>query len=540
MRKRTFFFFAGLFGFILAIMGFRIDNDTWYLLALGRAIAAGGLTPGDPIFMDLGYPVVNQQWLYVLGLWKVFSLSGFWGIYFLSVAAGFLSLVIFYRLACLLSEEDDLIPYLLTGIIGVLYGYLGIVVRPWVFSNLVFMAEAYLLEHYAREKRVKLLFPLLLFSVLLINLHGALWPFLLILMLPYLAEALLPERLIPFCLPTRSFPKRPLVLCFFLCLLLGFANPYGLDLMLYSTRAQGIGGLFRQISEVQPLTLAAPYGVIMMLMAGWLFFCFSRQRTYLRYLLLSLGTCFMMLMSVRSSTQFLLLGCLPIAWLCRGVSLSRAKAFLARHVDPVIFSMFAVLFLVVEISYASLPAHLATGLPVAAYLLGALVLVLFLRLFFRRAASLPWKAAFALLSLFFGLLPLAAAPGFDPAHMMEPEVRAALSAVEDDAQKSPAEIRLYTDFASSTMAEYLGFHPLIDTRPELRAKFMTHGFDYWKEYSSVQQGMIDPLAYLDRYDIECVVVGKKDVLYYALAFDAAQEKWALFYEGKDYRVFCRR
>ena len=543
MRKRTFWFFMGLFGLILTLTGLRIDNDTWYLLALGRGIAAEGLTPVDPIFMDLGYPVVNQQWLYVLGLWKVFSLSGFWGIYLLSVAAVFLTIVLFYRLACLLSAQNDFFPYLLTGLVGVLYACIGLTVRPWVISNLCFMLEVCFLERYAREKKARLLWPLPLISVLLINIHGALWPFLLVLMLPYLAEALFPARRFSFCLPAHGFPARPLVFCFAACLFTGFLNPYGADLMLYSVRAQGVGSSLRIILEMQPLSLLSQHGIVLLSMAGWLFFCLFRQRTYLRYLLLSLGTFFMALLSVRSGMQFLLFGCLPLAWFCRGVTFAQAQVFFCRHADPVILSMLAFLLIFVEVSYASLPEHLAAGLPAVSYLLGAAVLVLFLRLFWRRESSLPWQVFSLILSLFFGLMPLSAAPGFDAARAMEPETAAALCAAEHaarQAQKSPAEVRFYADFSTAAMAEYRGFRPLIDTRAELRTRIMTHGFDYWQEFSQMQKSVISPLDYLDKYGIELVTVQREDVLYHVLAFAEAHEKWELLYDTEKYRVFRRR
>lgn len=543
MCKYKVCFFVCLFGLLLAMIGLRIDNDTWYLLALGHSIAVEGLTPGDPLLLDLGYPIIDQQWLYALGLWKVYALSGLWGIFSVSMAAGFLTILLFYRLVFLVSGGNRLAAYLVTGIVGLIYGYTSFEVRPWMFSNLLCLLAVFLLEQYARRKRAAFLVPLPFISVLLVNLHGALWPFLLILMAPYLLEALVPAGKLPFVLPTGSFSSRPLLLVFAACLLAGFFNPYGIDGMLYSIRAQGIGGIFRRISEMQPLTLMDFYGVVLLLLSAWLFFCYARQRADLRYLLLSLGTFVMMMMAYRSSQQFLLFGFFPMAWLLRGLDAAKARDFMLRRADPIILLMFACMLIFVEGNYASLPSHIAAGLPISAYVLSILLLAFFIWALRSYAVSLPKKILVFAFSLFWGLLPLAAAPGYDMAEAQKPALKAAYAVVQDTAQqrgKEVSAVRLYADFHTAPMGEFLGCHPLVDTRPELRAKVMTHGFDYWKEYSSVQEGTIDPLAYLDRYDIECVVVGKKDVLYYALAFDAAQEKWALLYEGKDYRVFCRR
>lgn len=543
MCKYKVCFFVCLFGLLLAMIGLRIDNDTWYLLALGHSIAVEGLTPGDPLLLDLGYPIIDQQWLYALGLWKVYALSGLWGIFSVSMAAGFLTILLFYRLVFLVSSGNHLDAYLVTGIVGLIYGYMSITVRPWMFSNLLCMLAVFLLERYARQKKAAFLVPLPFISALLVNLHGALWPFLLILMAPYLLEALVPAGKLPLALPTGSFSSRPLLLAFAACLLAGFFNPYGIDGMLYSIRAQGIGGIFRRISEMQPLTLMDFYGVVLLLLSAWLFFCYARQRTELRYLLLSLGTFIMMMMAYRSSQQFLLFGFFPLAWFLQELDAAKVRNFMVHRADPIILLMFAFLLIFLEGNYASLPSHIAAGLPISAYVLGILLLAFFIWALRSYAVSLPKKILVFAFSLFWGLLPLAAAPGFDMAEAQKLELKTAYAAVQDTAQQHGTEvsaIRLYADFHTAPMGEFLGYHPLVDTRPELRAKVMTHGFDYWKEYSSVQQGTINPLAYLDRYDIDCVVVGKKDVLYYALAFDTAQEKWTLLYEGKDYRVFYRR
>lgn len=542
MKKHTLLFFTVLFGLILAILGLRIHNDTWYLLALGRAIAADGLTLEDPILMNLGYPIVDQQWLYALGLWKVFSLSGLWGIYVLSVVAGFLTIILFYRIACLLSEKNDMIPYLLTTIVGLLYGYLDIVIRPWVFSNLFFMVEVYLLEHYVREKKVNLLLPLPFLSVLLINIHGALWPFMLILLLPYLAEALLPECEFSFCLPARGFPKSPLVLCFFTCLLFGFINPYGLDLMLYSIHTMGIGRSFQLVTEVRPFSIQSYFGVFTLFVAGWLFFCLSRQKTYVRYLLLSLGTFFMMLIALRSRQQFLLFGCLPLAWLCRGFSLTQARAFLRHHIDPVIFSMFSLLLLfleIINIHNMHMLRHFSTGLLIPACLLGAALFLISLCFFYQHLFSFRWKVVCLLTCIFFGLLPLAAAPGFDMTRITDSKNNAEFSFLRHEMSRNPAEVRLYTDFNSSAMAEYIGFRPLIDTRPEVRAGFMTHGFDYWQEFYDVQTGSLDPLTYLDKYSIEYVLVRDNDICYSYLNRPEAKAFWSLIYDKYGCRIYKR-
>ena len=90
----------------LIVIGYRIDNDTYYLLALGRAIERLGIPTTDPLIMGGDYPVVIQQWLYALGLWKLYSMSGMIGVYIVSMVAGLGILLIFYRICLLVSDKN--------------------------------------------------------------------------------------------------------------------------------------------------------------------------------------------------------------------------------------------------------------------------------------------------------------------------------------------------------------------------------------------------------------------------------------------------
>ncbi|WP_206191557.1 hypothetical protein, partial [Selenomonas bovis] len=70
---RSYVFLFALYALMLIICGYTIDNDTYYLLALGRSIHADGIPTTDPLIMDGNYPVVIQQWLYAFLLWSLYQ-----------------------------------------------------------------------------------------------------------------------------------------------------------------------------------------------------------------------------------------------------------------------------------------------------------------------------------------------------------------------------------------------------------------------------------------------------------------------------------
>lgn len=319
--------------FLFCMTGFRFDNDTWYLLALGRGIDANGGWPpwADPIIMRQDYHVVIQQWLYALGLWKAYVLTGPWGIYIISAIITLTALFVLYQVSLLASDGNRFPAALVTGTAGTFFFSIFFRIRPQVVSALFLIMALYLLESYARH-RVKgkwlcLLIPL---SIIFINLHGALWPMLLVIILPYIAESMAPN--LSFTLPVRTFPAKPLLLVFIAVAFAGLLNPYGQDLPLYSLRAQTIGGGFHSmIQEMRPINFTISKAYIMLPFISFLFFQFSRHKAPLRYILLSLGTGYMAFLAMRSMNQFLLLGTFPIAFFLKDVTFSSFCGWCNRH-----------------------------------------------------------------------------------------------------------------------------------------------------------------------------------------------------------------
>ena len=136
----------------LIVIGYRIYNDTYYLLALGRAIEHLGIPTTDPLIMGGDYPVVIQQWLYALGLWKLYGILGMIGVYIVSMVAGLGILLIFYRICLLVSDKNIFLSQTITLYFAIFFYLLsyGAVTRPQVFSSLMLIGALFLLERMAK------------------------------------------------------------------------------------------------------------------------------------------------------------------------------------------------------------------------------------------------------------------------------------------------------------------------------------------------------------------------------------------------------
>lgn len=529
--------------FLFCMTGFRFDNDTWYLLALGRGIDANGGWPpwADPIIMRQDYHVVIQQWLYALGLWKAYVLTGPWGIYIISAIITLTALFVLYQVSLLASDGNRFPAALVTGTAGTFFFSIFFRIRPQVVSALFLIMALYLLESYARH-RVKgkwlcLLIPL---SIIFINLHGALWPMLLVIILPYIAESMAPN--LSFTLPVRTFPAKPLLLVFIAVAFAGLLNPYGQDLPLYSLRAQTIGGGFHSmIQEMRPINFTISKAYIMLPFISFLFFQFSRHKAPLRYILLSLGTGYMAFLAMRSMNQFLLLGTFPIAFFLKDVTFSSFCGWCNRHLHVKTVVVDCLMILVFTL-YGTNLYKLETihSIPASTLLSGFLLFALCI------ASLKPHfsRKLLTLLSIFFissasACIPMGASPYFDPYPELNPPSLSAIQYFDkyvynDEMPKET--IPLYTSFNTAPQAQFEGYRPFMDTRPEIHAKMMTKGTDDWIEFCNLQTLRTSPADFLDSHHIRYVLVDSVDTLYYLME---REPSWKQIYEDQGIRIFER-
>ena len=181
----------------LVFIGAVINGDTWFLLNCGRYVEAYGVPHTEPFTMHEGLHYVMQQWLFALGLWKVYSFAGTAGLVAFAWIAGAVILFLFDRLVRLMAGGNRAAEFAIVVPIGCFLGKAYLCQRPQMVSTAVLLIECYLMERYkegsVQPRWLYLAFPVL--SAIVVNCHAALWPMTMIILLPYLAEAILGKRL---------------------------------------------------------------------------------------------------------------------------------------------------------------------------------------------------------------------------------------------------------------------------------------------------------------------------------------------------------
>lgn len=451
---------------------FILSCDVYYFIPSGAYIEQYGL-PHELMFsVHAGehFHYIMQQWLFALWNWKVYQAFGLYGILFCGYLTKIVLLLLLHRLLLHASGGRRGLAFAETFFAGffVLMMNIG---RPYMLTCGFLLIELLFLQqlraHPERRRYGYLLFPLL--SVLEINLHAAMWPMLLVFLLPYFFESTL-GRLAFFSSrfdSTRAIPWRTLAVYAALIFVVALLNPYGLEMLGYGISNSGTPSLRYISTEMQPLAVRAPFLVVLIpLFTVYMIWKWLRWHFELPLLLLVLGTGFMAMIAERSLYLFFPCVMLALARLgCR------------------------------EFPFSCSPRQKRRMLCVGT-----------------AAMSLLLLANFILL----------------PKNVIPAEWSAGLQAMREDAAAQGRDIG--NVYAVRDIGSYLTFAQIPVYHYSCDEAFtgkMNRRKDILAEYHAVQEQQLPYKEFLRRYDFHYFFVKNDDYLYDALASD---EDYTLLYE----------
>ena len=180
--------FLAIFCIGLAPKG--LQNDTFYTIRVGEYIAQNGIgnLTQDP-FSWQELPYTFPHWLYDLITYFIYNFFNFEGIYIATCILSCILGISLYLISSKLSK-NYIVPFFTT--IGALYLLRGyITARAQLLTFILFIVAIYCIEKFLETKHLRYGIVLVLLSLLIANLHCAVWLFLFVLFLPYIAEYLI-------------------------------------------------------------------------------------------------------------------------------------------------------------------------------------------------------------------------------------------------------------------------------------------------------------------------------------------------------------
>lgn len=175
--------------FCISITPVSMQNDTFYTIKVGEQISKYGIDMQDHFSWHDNLPYTYPHWLYDLLTYFIFLLFDFKGIYITTCILSCILGISLYFVSSKISK-NNLISFVTT--IGALYLIKGyITARAQLVTFILFVLALYCIEMFLENRKIRYAIGLVIISLLIANLHCAVWLFLFIMFLPYIAEYLI-------------------------------------------------------------------------------------------------------------------------------------------------------------------------------------------------------------------------------------------------------------------------------------------------------------------------------------------------------------
>lgn len=181
-----------MFSFVLAPV--TLQNDTYYTIKIGEHIVNQGIDMKDPFSWHEDLSYTYPHWAYDTGTYLIYNLGEMTniqdgGMIFIYVSTAILSCVLgvlIYITSCKISK-NNLVSFILTMFVMYLVKDF-IAARAQLVTFILFVLTILFIESFLESKKKRYLIGIVLISIIIANVHVAVWPFFFILFLPYITE----------------------------------------------------------------------------------------------------------------------------------------------------------------------------------------------------------------------------------------------------------------------------------------------------------------------------------------------------------------
>ena len=187
-KKFKYVFIIWTFIFIFGLVRKTLQNDTFYTIKIGELILKNGIDMLDHFSFHTALAYTYPHWLYDVFIYLLYHLFGYPGLYISSIIFLYIILLFVFKINI---KNTNNYPMSALGVFLCALAISSFVTaRAQLISFILFATEIYFIESFLKNGNKRYLIGLLLISLILCNIHVAVWPFYFILYLPYLAEYL--------------------------------------------------------------------------------------------------------------------------------------------------------------------------------------------------------------------------------------------------------------------------------------------------------------------------------------------------------------
>ena len=322
-KKYIYMFIIWISILAIALVRKTLQNDTFYTIKIGEYIIKNGIDMMDHFSYHLNLPYTYPHWLYDTFIYIIFKHFGYTGIYISSIILLIMLLIIVFKINRKICHNDVMAGFATFITALAISGFAT--ARAQLVSYILFAIEIYFIESFLINGKKTNLLGLILVSLLLCNIHVAVWPFYFILYLPYLGEYVVSKivkkikinkenKVIKFIKSRVILEDNPNIKYLFMTMLLsiitGLITPLGDTPYTYLYKTM-IGNSQKYIQEHQMITWAnSPFTIII---AVETIFLAILSKAKLRDIFMISGLLVMNIVSVRHMAFLALIGTICFA-----------------------------------------------------------------------------------------------------------------------------------------------------------------------------------------------------------------------------------
>ena len=301
---------------ILMTVTKEMQNDTFFTIATGEHRLPEGYDNLDHLTWheDLGF--YKLRWAFDVAIAFIYNTFGFAGIYAFVVIIASLTVLSLFNI--LLKQKNNIVLSFIATVISMLLmtSNWSFTARGQIISYLLLLLEIYFIEKMISTKQKRYYIIFLVISALIVNFHASVWYMTIILVLPYLAEAIMHKIMKNKNLEKSKIILEPIsikmLIIAILCLVLGsFISPIGTYTYTYMFKV--IGGISSTfISELQQTDIISSIGMILGLIVIDILMLATKSKMKLSDILLFFGLYFMAILARRNQAFLYLIGTIPV------------------------------------------------------------------------------------------------------------------------------------------------------------------------------------------------------------------------------------
>ena len=384
---------------LIALFSFSVapktlQNDTFYTVSIGNLIMENGIDMKDHFSWHKDLPYTYPHWLYDVFMSIIYNIGSWKGIYLsvciMSIILGFSIYIVNKKL-----NKNQIISFAVTiGAMYLLKDYIA--ARAQLLTFIIYVWVIYFIEKFIENpKKIQYAIGIILSSILIANLHVAVWPFIFIIALPYIAEYIISliaeivvyrkgtiaykKHVIKKCKSEEKVKKAQeeldkiyesnekikkvreeeepykirmklnknvkwLILVMAICALTGFLTPLGTTPYTYLIKTMQ-GNTVNNINEHLPLTLINNIPIMCTIVIVLALVTFTKVKIRLSDLFMIGGLTYLMFSSKRQSTMFVIMGSIIL----NRVTTEAIKIYSKDKIDIVIKQIIAVIGILVAI-----------------------------------------------------------------------------------------------------------------------------------------------------------------------------------------------